>query len=274
MYRGALVMYFRWCLQRDLAPLDATRRDIEDYKQVLMNRDLKPASINSYLTVIEGFYNVAEQDDLVTKNPARFVKKPKKPRTSSTDALTYLEFADCLRASKALGPRHHALVVLLGMLGLRISEACSVQVQDFGEERGHRVLKIIGKGDKPAVIPLPPIVLRALEPLIQDREHGHLILSKWGTPLQRNSGHRLLKEVVREAKVDRGKNITPHSLRHTFVTQLLDGGTPLRDAQIAARHENPSMTIRYDRNRKVLDRHANYSLAGRMAGVIPDSPRR
>ena len=121
--------------------------------------------------------------------------------------------------------------------GLRIFEACGSNNGDLGEEHGHRVLKVGGKGGRVVLVPLPPAVARAIDRAVDGRESG---------PILRNSlGARML--------------------RHTFVTTRLDAGVSLRDVQIAARHADPRTTMRYDRARKNLDRHPNYILAAFMA---------
>lgn len=267
-YRSDLKGYLRWCLGRGLVPLEVVRADIEDYKQHLVKKKLKPSTINRYLNSVSGFYNVAEMDEVIAKNPARFVKRLKdsSATASTTLGLSYLEFADLLRAAQLKGSREHALVLLMGMLGLRVSEAANVKVEDFSDQRGHRVLSIVGKGDKPAIIPLPPPVAWSLEAVIGDRKFGYLLFTNWNTPMNRRCATRLLKQLCLSIGIT--KRITPHSLRHTFVTQLLDAEVPLRDVQIAARHASPAMTIRYDRNRDQLDKHANYQLASRMAGAV------
>ena len=171
-----------------------------------------------------------------------------------------------LHAGAGLGPVAYALANLLGMLGLRVSEACGVDIGDLGEERGHRVLRVVGKGGKPATIPLPVPVARALDAACGNREQGPLLQSRTGRRLDRHAAARLVTKTCRAAGIT--KRISPHSLRHTFVTQLLDAGASLRDVQIAARHADPRITMRYDRARIQLDRHVNYVLAARVAGAI------
>ena len=82
--------------------------------------------------------------------------------------------------------------------------------------------------------------------------------------MDRNSAARLVRRICRRAGIT--KRITPHSLRHSFITAALDAGVPLRDVQIAARHADPRTTTRYDRARNNLDRHASYIVAAFIAG--------
>jgi integrase/recombinase XerD len=153
-----------------------------------------------------------------------------------------------------------ALVAMLGLLGLRIFEATGADIADLGEEHGHRVLRVCGKGTKVVLVPLPPAVGRA----IAHRASGPILLNRRGARMDRHAATRRLRHLAQHA----GVRITrphPHMLRHTFVTTSLDAGVDPRDVQIAARHADPRTTTRYDQARQNLDRHPNYILAAYMA---------
>jgi integrase/recombinase XerD len=157
-----------------------------------------------------------------------------------------------------------ALVALLGLLGLRIFEACGANIADLGEEHGHRVLRVRGKGGKVVLVPLPPAVARAIDWAADSRAAGPILRNTLGARMDRNAATRRLKHLAATAGI-RMPRMHPHMLRHTFVTTMLDAGVSLRDVQIAARHADPRTTMRYDRARKNLDRHPNYFLAAYMA---------
>lgn len=153
---------------------------------------------------------------------------------------------------------------MLGLLGLRIFEATGADVTDMSEIHGHRVLHVIGKGDKVVDVPLPPAVARAIDRAIDDRTGGPILRSGTGHRMDRHCATRRLHALASSAGL-KGVNVHPHMLRHTYVTTMLDAGVDLRDVQIAARHADPRTTMRYDRARNNLDRHANYILAAFMA---------
>lgn len=153
---------------------------------------------------------------------------------------------------------------MLGLLGLRVFEACAADISDVGEEHGHRVLRVVGKGGK--VVPLPPAVGRAIDRAVAERDHGPILLNRRGARMDRHCATRRLRRLS-EVSVVRLPRMHPHMLRHTFVTTMLDAGVDLRDVQIAARHADPRTTMRYDRARKNLDRHPNYVLAAYMASA-------
>jgi integrase/recombinase XerD len=157
-----------------------------------------------------------------------------------------------------------ALVAMLGLLGLRIFEATGADIGDLGEEHGHRVLRVCGKGTKVVLVPLPPAVGRAIDRAVAGRSAGPILLNSRGLRMDRHAATRRLRNLASAAGVRIGRT-HPHMLRHTFVTTMLDAGVDLRDVQIAARHADPRTTMRYDRARNNLDRHPNYVLAAYMA---------
>jgi integrase len=180
-----------------------------------------------------------------------------------TQARTSVE-ALLTAARESPHPCDFALVAMLGLLGLRIFEATGADIADLGEEHGHRVLHVCGKGTKIVLLPLPPAVGRAIDQAIGGRTRGPVLLNSRGARMDRHAATRRLRHLAGIA----GVRITrphPHMLRHTYVTTMLDAGVDLRDVQIAARHADPRTTMRYDRARKNLDRHPNYILAAYMA---------
>jgi integrase/recombinase XerD len=135
---------------------------------------------------------------------------------------------------------------MLGLLGLRIFEATGTDIADLGEEHGHRVLRVCGKGTKVVLVPLPPAVGRAIDQAIGARTRGPVLLNSRGTRMDRHAATRRLRRLAGTAGIQAAKAHL-HMLRHTFVTTMLDAGVDLRDVQIAARHADPRTTMRYAR---------------------------
>jgi integrase len=157
------------------------------------------------------------------------------------------------------------LACLLAINGLRINEVCTADVADLSENRWHHTLSIVGKGDKPAVVPLPPRTAYAVAAAIDGRETGPLVLTRCGTRMNRAAAARTVARLARDAGI--GKHITPHSLRHSAITAALNAGVSLRDVQQFARHADPRTTLRYDRARQSLDRHASYAVMQYVSGA-------
>ncbi|MGW4242637.1 tyrosine-type recombinase/integrase [Nocardia sp. NPDC004722] len=245
-----------------------TRTEVEHYSLWMREtRHFKPATIARRLAVVAGFYRTCVIDGLLEHSPAEYVRRPRVSNESPTLGLSHLQFEALLVASRdSDNPPDFALVAMLGLLGLRISEACRCDVTDLGEEHGHRVLHVLGKGSKIALIPLPPAVGRAIDRAVDGRLHGPILLNLRGRRMDRHCATRRLRRLS-DVSVVRLPRMHPHMLRHTFVTTMLDAGVDLRDVQIAARHADPRTTMRYDRARTNLDRHPNYILAAFMASA-------
>jgi integrase/recombinase XerD len=153
--------------------------------------------------------------------------------------------------------------VLLGLNGLRVSEACATNVEDLGIERGHRTLRIVGKGNKPATVPLVPRTARTIDLAVGERHEGPILRRRDGQRLDRRTAHRWVRAIGKRAGLGA---VHPHMLRAAFITAALDAGVPLRDVQIAARHADPRTTTIYDRRRQNFDRHAAYVVVAFVAG--------
>jgi integrase len=153
--------------------------------------------------------------------------------------------------------------VLLGLNGLRVSEACDTNIEDIGMERGHRVLYIVGKGAKPALIPLVPRTAPTIDLAIGERREGPILLRQDGCRLDRRTAHRWVRSICKLARLGLAHL---HMLRAGFIMAALDAGVPLREFQVAARHSDPRTTIVYDGRRQDLDRHAAYVVVAFVAG--------
>lgn len=173
--------------------------------------------------------------------------------------------------AKADGARTYALVCLLGLNGLRISEALGANADDLAEIDGHRTLKLRRKGGREQYAALPPVVWAALSAWLPERhelaaahDDAHpLFVTRSGRRMDRQAAWKVVKRCARDAGLPDG--ISPHSLRHAFVTLALKAGAPLDLVQYAAGHADPRTTRRYDRQRHAFDGHAAYQLTTFMA---------
>jgi integrase/recombinase XerD len=144
-----------------------------------------------------------------------------------------------------------------------MGEACAANVEDLGAERGHRTLRIMGKGNKPAVVPLVPRTARTIDLAVGDRAEGPILVRLDGQRLDRRTAHRWVRAIGKRAGLGA---VHPHMLRSAFIMAALDAGVPLRDVQLAARHADPRTTTVYDRRRQNFDRHAAYVVVAFVAG--------
>jgi hypothetical protein len=134
--------------------------------------------------------------------------------------LTHLHFEAILTAARVSNnPNDFALVAMLGLLGLRIFEACGADITDLGEEHGHRVLRVSGKGGKVVLTPLPPAVGRAIDQAVGERTSGPIPRTGRGSRMDRHAGTRRLHTLADHGGI-RLPRMHPHMLRHTFVTTM------------------------------------------------------
>jgi len=126
-------------------------------------------------------------------------------------------------------------------------------------------LTILRKGGNTVIVPLAPRTALNVYLAIGERIEGPIFLSDSGGRMNRHQAARVVRRLARHAGID--KTISPHSLRHSFITAALDAGVPLRDVQEAASHADPRTTMRYDRARRSLNRHATYIVATFVAGA-------
>jgi integrase len=226
------------------------------------------SSVVTMMHGVRGFFRFAHVDGLISADPAVYARLPKVQRDEShTQGLDRLELIRFLQIAQTISVHHGALAFLLGINALRASEAAAVHIEHYADTlRGHRVLHLVGKGNKPATMPLTVPVLRVLEACRGQRTSGRLVLRPVsGKPIDRRDAYRMVTRIATTARIPR--HISPHSLRHAAITNALDAGVPLRDAQILARHADPRTTEHYDRARGNLDRHGVHFLTAYVAGV-------
>jgi len=241
------------------------RADIEGFARDLEARGRARATVTRRLCTIAGFYKYAVEEELLEHSPAAHVRRPRVDYESHAVALDRNELGALLAAAGLGPPAEHALISLLALNGLRVSEATGADIEHLGLERGHRTLVITRKGGKVVTIPLAPRTARAIDLVISERTEGPLFTAADGRRLDRHGAARIVRRVTRRAQI--AKHVSPHTLRHAFITAALDAGVPLRDVQEAASHADPRTTMRYDRARTSLDRHATHIVATYFAGA-------
>jgi site-specific recombinase XerD len=264
-YASDLRQFANWCTQRRLQMFGVHRVDIECFARDLEARGRARATVARRLCTIAGFYRYAEEEGLIDRSPAVHVRRPRLDYESHAVGLHRNELGALLVAAGLAGARDYALVSLLALNGLRISEALGADIDALGLERGHRTLTVRRKGAKIVTMPLAPRVARTIDLAIGERMDGPIFLGVDGGRLERHAAGRIVRRIARQAGID--KRVGPHTLRHAFITAALDAGVPLRDVQEAASHADPRTTMRYDRGRQSLDRHTTYIVATFIAGA-------
>ena len=217
-YALDLRQFTTWCRVRSLALFAVRRADIESFARELEARGRARATVTRRLSTIAGFFKYAVEEDLLDHSPSAHVRRPRVDYESHAAALDRNELGALLVAAGLGSPPEHALISLLALNGLRVSEATGADIEHLGLERGHRTLIITRKGGKVVTVPLAPRTARAIDLAIGERTGGPVFLAADGRRLDRHGAGRIVRRTARRAGI--GKVVTPHTLRHAFITAV------------------------------------------------------
>ena len=256
-YMNDFVKFSHFILRNyDVTPERVEQPMIERYMGWLYSINRSAASQARHLSGVKSFYNYLLINDEVEQLPTDNVDNPRLDRTLP-DVLTIEEIDAMLatfdmRTSK--GCRDSAIVEVLYSCGLRVSELTSLKVSDLFFGEGY--IRIVGKGDKQRLVPISSIARDKIQ-LYMDyrtpasRSEATVFLNNRGKPLTRVMVFNIIKQAAMLAGID--KQISPHTLRHSFATHLLEGGANIRQVQELLGHESILTTEVYTHlNRKQL----------------------
>jgi site-specific recombinase XerD len=236
--RFQLREWFAWCEGNGLDPLVGVQRaHVELYIRSLGERGLMDSSVVSMLCSVRGFFKFAHIDGIIAADPAVYARLPKVQRDESRiQGLDRLELISFLQVGQTSTVHHAALAYLLGINALRASEAAAGRSEDYADTlRGHRVLRLVGKGNKSATMPVTVPVLRVLEACRGERTSGPQILRPLsGSPIDRRDTYRMGTRIAKTAGIPR--HISPHMLRHAAIINAWMPGCPF-----ATRRSSPAM---------------------------------
>jgi site-specific recombinase XerD len=250
--RGAygvdLAQLAEWAGGRDLAPGDVTHRDLRRFAAVLGERGAAKSTVGRKLAAIRTFYRHLVERGELEANPAELVSSPKKDQylPQVLKAADVAELLDRIPATTPLDMRDRAMFELAYAAGLRAEELTLLDV-DHADADGEQV-RVEGKGGKTRFVPVGEHAWKALDryltrgrPALDGGESAALFLSKSGRRLYTSDVRRRLKLQARRV------GISPHTLRHSFATHLLEGGADLRAIQELLGHASISTTQTYTR---------------------------
>ena len=270
-YRTDLETLQGWCTANGLDLFTLHRIHLEVFMRYLRDeRGNSASTILHRMGTLSQFFDLAVDDGLSAKNPTRLLKLPKRPSSNSIDkALTARQFERLVWAAAA-NPTEYALVVIMGMCGLRISPTCALDVETATVvDQAYRMFVFVNKGGERMSVPQPPAVMQAVDRAVGGRTSGPLLLRRDGSRMTRQSAAKIITRLAKKAGVDR--TVTPHSLRHTFAVTSLAGGAPLEAVALSMGHKDPSTTFRhYGRPRIPNNQHTSHMVAGSI--LIPDLP--
>ena len=189
-----------WCWQHDHRLFDVRRVDIECFARDLEDRGKARATVARRLCTIVGFYRYAEEEGVIEHSPAVHIRRPRIDYASHVAHLDRNELGAILVAAGLSSPRDHALVSLLALNGLRVSEAIGANIEALGQERGHRTLTVLRKGGKLATMPLALRMARAIDLAIGERLEGPIFVDTDGARLDRHAAGRIVRRIARRAR--------------------------------------------------------------------------
>ncbi|MDI3257302.1 MAG: site-specific tyrosine recombinase XerD [Kyrpidia sp.] len=230
---------------------DSSRRHIVAYLAHLQKLGRAPATVSRHLASMRSFYQFLEREGLMEANPTGQLDSPKAdkrlPRVLNVDEVERLLAAP--EGRTPMGLRDRAMLELLYATGIRVSELVFLDVADVNLNMGY--VKCYGKGSKERIVPLGSAALDAAHRylthgrprLLKNGDPGALFLNHQGRRLTRQGFWKILKKHARTAGIQ--KVITPHTLRHSFATHLLENGADLRAVQEMLGHADISTTQIY-----------------------------
>ena len=252
-YAGDLGRFAEWARERELGPEAVRHRDVRRYGAALSQGGAAPATVARKLAAIRGMFDFLVRTERIGQNPADLVSSPKReqklPRVLSGEQVRAL--LERIPARTPLELRDRAMLELAYSCGLRCEEIVNLDSGSFDFETEQ--LRVLGKGSKERLLPVGEPAQRALRrylekgrhALASDRREQALFLSKSGRRLSNSDVSRRLALWVREAALAAG--VSPHALRHSFATHLLEGGADLRTIQELLGHASISTTQVYTR---------------------------
>lgn len=269
-YARDLKLWIGFCDEVGVDPLVALRVHVDAWKQSGVGYDTAvphPPSVARRLSAVSAWYEYLVQEEVLDRSPVARVKRPKVDnRHSSTFGLDEGEARTVIRAAGEFGLRELAVVSVLMFTGIRRAELASADVEDLGHDRGHFTLDVDRKGGARQRVPVVPAALAALEAYLAGRTSGPLIMAPTGRRVSGDQVYRIVRKVAVAAGIPHGDKVSPHSLRHAFVTLSLDAGAMVEDVQDAVGHRSLDTTMRYKRNRGRLDKFPGYKLAAFLNG--------
>jgi len=233
------------------APLDISSRLLREFVYHLKDLGLAPASIRRNISAVHTYFRFLLAEGVVTRDPSERLETPKRWR-SLPDVLTVEEITRLLAAPTLDDPfafRDRAMLELAYGAGLRVSEWISLGVRDV--LMADRLVRVFGKGSKERLVPIGRSAIGAVATYIRELRprlergsgKGVLLLNARGEPLSRMGAWKLLRKYVERAGIT--KDVSPHTLRHSFATHLLEGGADLRAVQEMLGHADISTTQIY-----------------------------
>ncbi|MCL5673410.1 MAG: tyrosine recombinase XerD [Deltaproteobacteria bacterium] len=248
-YYKDLKFFFNYLQQENKNFFSITSLSVQEFLSSLTALNLSAKTRARFYSSIKGFYKFLYRNSEINEFPFKDIEYPF-VRRKLPEFLTKDEINKMLGVkfqNNFEGIRNNAFIELLYASGLRISEIASVKLENFNFEINF--VKVIGKGSKERIVPFNASAAKCIKEYLKEREKvergigSYLFVTKKGRPITRQGLWKIIKKIAVKSGIN--KNITPHTIRHTFATHLLEGGADLRSIQQMLGHSNISTTEIY-----------------------------
>lgn len=239
-YELDLRQWWTWTHQHDLTMLNVERFHLELYIQQMQNRGLAESTVARRYGTVKGYLHYAYVDELIPRDPTVHVQRPKVDHKKQYRTyFTTLDFAAVLKEAMK-DPRDHAVISLMGFVGLRVDELCRLDVVNLHRQIGLVEVHFIGKGGGYYKIGLPLAVVQAIDRYLDGRTEGALFINRHGNRIARRNVAAIIDRCAKNAGVT--YHVTPHGLRRTLARTLQERGVELGAIQQVLRHVDPRVT--------------------------------
>lgn len=250
-YQRDLRWLLDYCENVEMHPKDMQLKDLELFAGQLHEHYIGPTSQARILSGVRSFYRFLVLDGYIEQDPTELLESPRLgehlPEVLSTEEVDMIE--NSIDLSKPEGQRNKAIIEVLFSCGLRVSELVNLKLSNLYLDDGF--IRVTGKGNKERLVPISPKAIKELNLWFLDRnlmkikpgEQDYVFLNRRGAHLTRTMILIMLKRQAQAAGIQ--KTISPHTLRHSFATELLKGGADLRAIQVMLGHESIGTTEIY-----------------------------
>jgi integrase/recombinase XerD len=270
-YAGDLSAFLEFLKDQEIDTICATDTVVILKYIIELRKNGRGASTRArHLVTLRGFYHHLYESGVLNNNPAKMVDLPKSglklPAVLDVDQIILLLSAPDIK--KPMGLRDAAMLELIYAAGLRVSELTNLHMTSINLEAGF--VRVLGKGSKERIVPIGSQAMASIrdylkngrKKLLKDRTSHYLFVARAGKPMTRQGFWKLLKRYALKAGIQ--KTVTPHSLRHSFASHLLEGGADLRAVQVMLGHVDIATTQIYTHvaPKRLIEVHQKYHPRG------------
>ena len=257
-YKRDINQYLLYLGDLDIKNLsDVKSTHIRDYIRILSDGGMAPASISRIISSIRTYYRFLSSENILDENPVLLINNPKLPK-KLPDVLSEKEISliiNAIQESSQFYQRDKAIIELLYSCGIRVTELCNIEMSNLFIDED--LIRVMGKGNKERLLPLGKRSKKYLDDYIKHSRNSHIkksgssfvFVSKNGNQLTRAMINIILNKWTQVSGLK--KSVSPHKLRHSFATHLLEGGADLRFVQALLGHSDISTTQIYTH----IDKH-------------------